>query len=163
RMSCALRRPHRSARSAVAVAKVARERKEEVVMRNDADDRFLCEMPGKCKRFTFYSGVMKGGTTHELLSCTITFFERWSDLTMHEIRVCRECQVRLWKQKFTLPLVAFAAGAGLALLVALVGLLLPWPALLAGVAVGGIGALAFGGLFAFQLQQSKNAKPKHAQ
>src|SRR4051794_11787454 len=72
-----------------------KEREEE----EDEPGCFLCEQPVKGKRFTFYSGVKKGGTSHEMASCTVTFFERWSDLTMHEVQVCRDCQLRLWRQQ----------------------------------------------------------------
>src|SRR5262245_23301802 len=93
-------------------------------MKKNVGACFLCEMPGKVRPFTFYSGVMKGGTTHRMLSCTVTFFERWSDLTLHEIQVCRSCQVRLWRQKHLLPMILFGSGTVVAVLFGLLTLLL---------------------------------------
>jgi hypothetical protein len=106
---------------------------------------------------------MKGGTTHRMLSCTVTFFERWSDLTMHEIQVCRACQLRVWQQQYRLPMVQSAIGAG-------VSAVLVWPVFflvpgLAGWVVGAvlaIAALAFVGMFVYQRQLSRQ-KPKNAQ
>ena len=130
--------------------------------RRDADDCFLCEQPVKTRRFTFYSGVKKGGTTHELLSCTVTFFERWSDLTMHEIEVCRDCQQRLWKEKHFVPMALCGAGAAVMALIALLGVLLPAPAMWLVVGLGGFGALALGALFVVCRQQYQT-KPKHSE
>ena len=132
--------------------------------KKESDECFLCDRLVKSKQFTFFSGVMKGGTTHRMLSCTVTFFERWSDLTMHEIQVCRECQLRLWQEKQFPPLVLLGGGAALAALVALVGVvLLPGAARIAVGALAGVAALALGGLFVVQLQQYQSRKPKQAQ
>src|SRR5262245_36015566 len=121
-------------------------------------------MPVKGKRFTFYSGVLKGGSTTRLLTCTVTVFERWSDLTIHEIQVCRWCQLRLWRRKQLVPMVLAGSACGV------VGLLgLPWLFLLPGVArfavpaLAALVALALGGVFAVYLWQFLAGKPKHAQ
>jgi len=133
-------------------------------MKKDAGGCFLCEEPGKGKKFTFYSGVVKGGTTHELLSCTVTFFERWSDLTMHEIHVCRDCQLRLWREERYPPVVFSAIGAGVA---ALLGLVLPFvltgTARIVATALAAVAALALAGTFVACLRRYRDPKPKHAQ
>jgi hypothetical protein len=133
-------------------------------MRKDADSCFLCGRPGKARRYVFYSGVMKGGTTHRLLSCTVTFFERWSELTLHELGVCRECQLRLWRQRWFLPMVLCGSGSAAMMLIALAGLVLfSGVAQFAAVALPAFGALALGGLFVFLLIQYQAPKPKQAQ
>jgi hypothetical protein len=130
-------------------------------MKKDMDGCFLCEQPGKAKRFTFYSGVLKGGTTHRMLSCTVTFFERWSDLTMHDIGVCRDCQVRLWRHKQLPSMVLAACGAAVVGLFALVPLvLLPGAAGLVLAGLVAAVALALGGLFVVHLQRYRLQKPK---
>jgi hypothetical protein len=130
-------------------------------MKKDMDGCFLCEQPGKARRFTFYSGVMKGGTTHKMLSCTVTFFERWSDVTMHDIGVCRDCQLRLWRQKHLLPMVLAGSGAGIIGLFALPPLvLLPGTAGLVVAALPVVTALALGGVFVYNLQRYRDQKPK---
>ena len=133
-------------------------------MKKNTDGCFLCEQPGKAKRFSFYSGVMKGGTTHKMLSCTVTFFERWSDMILHDIGVCHDCQVRLWRQKQLLPVVLSGSGAGVVALLALVPLvLLPGTVGFVLTALAGVLALALGGLFAFYLQRYLSQKPKRDQ
>jgi hypothetical protein len=128
------------------------------------DRCFLCDTDGKCKRFTFYSGVMKGGTTHRLITCTVTFFERWSDLTMHEIQVCRDCQLRLWRERHFTPLLLSGIGAGVALLLAAVlALLLSGPAQVVLPILLGVAALALGGLTLVRLRRYRERKPKHAE
>ncbi|MGL4551766.1 MAG: hypothetical protein ACRC33_11310, partial [Gemmataceae bacterium] len=113
------------------------------------------------KLFRFYSGIQKGGTVHRMLSCTVTIFERWSDVIKHEIEVCRPCQVRLWRKKHFMPMALCAAGAGVAVLTALVLLIalrgadyfvLPALAL--------FGAVALGVLFAVTLSRYQDPKPK---
>jgi hypothetical protein len=132
-------------------------------VKKDADVCFLCEQPGKGKRFTFYSGIKKGGTTHRMASCTITFFERWSDLMMHQVHVCRDCQVRLWRRSRLLPTVALGAGMAVAGLLALVGLvLLDGAARFAALGVGGVAVLLLGALFGVQLRSYLDRKPKHS-
>jgi hypothetical protein len=123
-------------------------------MQKYLDGCFLCDQPGKAKRFSFYSGVMKGGTTHRLRSCTVTVFERWSDMKLHDIGVCHDCQLRLWRRQQFLPVVLCGSGAGGMALLALAPLLL-----LSGTAgfvllgLAGVVALALGGLFAFSLRR----------
>jgi hypothetical protein len=139
-----------------------------VVMKKDMmkemDGCFLCEQPGRAKRFSFYSGVLKGGTSHRMLTCTVTFFERWSDLTLHDIGVCRDCQIRLWRQKQRLPAVLSGTGAGVVALLALVPLLLlPGTAGLVVAALVAVFALALGALFAFYLRRYLAQKPKRDQ
>jgi hypothetical protein len=141
--------------------------KGEVMKKNlpkEMDSCFLCEQPVKAKRFSFYSGVMKGGTTHRLRSVTVTFFERWSDLTVHDIGVCRDCQIRLWRQKYFLPVVLSGIGAGVVALLALVPLiLLPETAGFVMAGLTAVVALALGGLFAFYLRLYLAQKPKRDQ
>src|SRR5262245_57018960 len=133
-------------------------------MMKEMDGCFLCEQPGKAKRFSFYSGVLKGGTTHRMLSCTVTFFERWSDLTLHDIGVCRDCQLRLWRQKQFLPMVLSGSGAGVVALLALVPLILQLgTAGFVGAALAAVIALALGGVFAFYLRRYRARKPKRDQ
>jgi hypothetical protein len=133
-------------------------------MKKDMDGCFLCEQPGKAKRFTFYSGVLKGGTTHRMLSCTVTFFERWSDLTLHDIGVCRDCQIRLWRQKQLPSVVLSGSGAGVVALFTLAPLvLLPGTAGFVVAALPAATALALGGLFVFYLQRYRAQKPKRDQ
>src|SRR3954454_9585180 len=93
-------------------------------MKTNMDGCFLCEQPGKARRFSFYSGVMKGGTTHRLRSYKVTFFERWSDLILHDIGVCHDCQIRVWRRKHLLPMVLSGSGAGVVDLLALALLIL---------------------------------------
>jgi len=129
------------------------------------DTCFLCEQPGKCKKYTFYSGVMKGGTTHRMINYTVTFFERWSELTIHEIQVCRECPLRLWKQKQKPLMILYGAVAGVMAPIALLALIL-LPGIALRVAVGGLAAVAvlvLGGLFLVQLQRYNLKKPKQSQ
>src|SRR5262249_17805508 len=118
------------------------------------EECFLCDSTAKCKLFRFYSGVMKGGTTHKLLTVTVTFFERWSDITKHEICVCKDCQIRLWRKHQFPPMALYGAGAvltalvGLTLLIVLAGadyFILPILAFL--------GAVVLGVFFALKLRK----------
>jgi hypothetical protein len=128
------------------------------------DGCFLCEQPGKARRFTFYSGVMKGGTTHKLASCTVTFFERWSELTMHDIGVCRDCQMRLWRQKQYPSMVYSGIGAAvLALFPMGLLLLVPGVAGFVAAALAAAVALALAGTFVFHLRLYRAQKPKRDQ
>src|SRR5262249_39413420 len=114
--------------------------------------------------FSFYSGVLKGGTTHRMLSCTVTFFERWSDMTLHDVGVCRDCQIRLWRKKQFLPMVLSGSGAGVVALLALVPLILQLGT--AGFVVATLAAviaLALGGRFVFYLRRYRAQKPKRDQ
>ena len=123
---------------------------------------FLCAGTGKAKRFAFYSGVMKGGTTHRMLSCTVTFFERWSDLTLHEVEVCRECQLRLWRKKY---LVLMALCGGLAALPVMFGVallvLLSGTARFVAPAVAAVPLLVLAGFFVVAWRQYRVKKPHH--
>jgi hypothetical protein len=131
--------------------------------KKDVEECFLCERVGKGKRFSFYSGIMKGGTTHRMLSCTVTFFERWSDLTMHEMHVCRECQVRLWQQQHKGAVIGYGVGTGVAALLTVVPvILLSGAALWVTLALGVVVALALGTLFFVQLKKYRIRKPRHA-
>jgi hypothetical protein len=133
-------------------------------MKKRTDACFLCDGDGKLKKVTFYSGVMKGGTTHHLASVTVTFFERWSDLTMHEIQVCRDCQVRLWRQKHFLPMLLCGIGAAVLALVGVVALILvPGPARFAALGLALVATLAAGAVGVVLAQRYFNKKPKHAQ
>jgi hypothetical protein len=133
-------------------------------MKKDVGDCFLCEMPSKVKPFTFYSGIMKGGTTHRMLSCTVMFSERWSDLTKHQIEVCRTCQLRVWRQKHLLPVVLFGSGAGVLALLGLLSLfLLSGITLFVVAALLGTLALALGGLFGVSLRRYLTPKPKYSE
>jgi hypothetical protein len=128
--------------------------------RKDVACCFFCDEPARGKRFTFYSGVRKGGSRTELYSATVTVFERWRDLKIYEIHVCRECQLRLWSERPNLAPILWAAGAALVLL-----LLIPSLILFDGVArlvVGGIlgvTALVLGGLAAGLLLRHRAQKP----
>src|SRR5262249_21161372 len=111
-----------------------------------------------------YSGIMKGGTTHRMLSCTVTFLERWSDLTMHEIHVCRHCTNRLWRQKHRPPVILYACGAAVSALVALLGLLLLQDvAQIVVAALAATAAFALGGLLIYQYQFNLIRKPTHSE
>lgn len=99
-------------------------------MAKTGDPCFLCEQTGKkLKKFTSYSGIKKGGTTHRTIHHKVTFLERWNALTMHESHVCRDCTQELWQEqrkKQFLPIVLLASGAAMSLLIALIcGFLLP--------------------------------------
>jgi hypothetical protein len=132
------------------------------VVKTHTDTCFFCRNVGKCRQFTFYSGIMKGGTTHRMLSCTVTFFERWSDLTMHDIQVCRECQVRLWRRKHFAPMVLCALGAGVFGLVVLAALLfLSGTARFGAAGFAVVPALVLGGVFVVMLRRYLNRKPRH--
>jgi hypothetical protein len=125
------------------------------------DSCLLCDATGKVKKVIFYSGIMKGGTTHRLSRVTVTFFERWSDLTMHEIHVCRECQREVWKQKFKMSMILSGSAAAVLAVISVVGLIaLPWPA---GLIVGGVTAIALlglAGVFAWNVSGFVVKKPK---
>ena len=123
---------------------------------------FLCTGAGKAKRFVFYSGIMKGGTTHRMLSCTVTFYERWSDLTLHEIEVCRECQLRLWQKKYLVGMALFGGLAALPALLGLAGLLLlSGTARFVAPAVAAVSLLVLAGFFVVNLRQYLVKKPHH--
>jgi hypothetical protein len=125
------------------------------------EECFLCDSTGKCKLFRFYSGIMKGGTTHRLLTVTVTFFERWSEMIKHEIHVCKDCQVRLWRKHHFPGMTLYALGAGLSALLGLTVLVL-----LAGAdyfvipIVAFLAALALGVCFVLKWTTYKDPKPK---
>src|SRR5581483_10170885 len=132
----------------------------------DATGCFLCAMPVKAKRFTFYSGIMKGGSTTRLLRHTITVLEHWQNLTMHEIQVCRWCQTRLWRKRQLLPIIFFGAGAAVMFVAALAGLVLLAVDVLFAVvftALAVLVALVLTGVLAVFLWRCFLAKPSHAQ
>ncbi len=132
-------------------------------MGKNATECFLCGKAGKTRKFTFYSGIVKGGTTSRLLTVTVTFLERWSELTMHEIQVCRDCQLRLWRQKQFLPAVLFGCAAGaVALLGAVALILLSGAAWYAVLALTVVAVLVLGGLFVMYLRQYLAGKPELA-
>lgn len=83
---------------------------------------FLCKMPAKGRQFTFYSGVKIGGSTTRLLTRQVNILESWHKLVMHEISVCRWCQLRAWRKKQLLPMILSGAGAGVLAFLALLGL-----------------------------------------
>jgi hypothetical protein len=140
-----------------------RDESKEETAKNEPMPCFLCERTARGKRFLFFSGVMKGGTTHEMLSCKVTFFERWSDLTKHEIHVCQECQLRLWRRRQFAPMVLYGSGAAVAVLLALVGVIfLTGMAAVAAAVLAGFAALALGGFFVFHLHHYRTRKPKRA-
>ena len=78
----------------------------------------LCGREGKGKRFTFYSGVRKGGSRTELITVTVTVLEWWKDLQVHEIHVCRDCLERLWRERPNWRPVLCGAGGAVLLLLA---------------------------------------------
>jgi hypothetical protein len=123
-------------------------------------DCFLCDGVGKGRTFTFYSGVRKSGSTTQLTTVTVTVLERWRDLRIYEIFVCRECQLRLWSSHTLWPPVWCAVGAvPLVLLAVACVLLLP---LAAGLAVGGLlglAAMAAGGAAVWFLIRHLARKP----
>jgi hypothetical protein len=127
--------------------------------KKNVDLCLLCEEPGKGKRFTFFSGVCKGGSTTQLLSATVTVFERWRDLKIYEIHVCRECQQRLWAGRPNWTPLAAGAGAGVVLLLAL-GCLLVSP--IAGLVIGML-ALALAGAAVGFWFLHRSQKPVRAQ
>jgi len=133
-------------------------------MAKTGDPCFLCEQTGKkLKKFTFYSGIKKGGTTHRTIHYKVTFLERWSELTMHEIHVCRDCTQELWQEqrkKQFLPMVLLASGAAISLLIALIcGILLPGLARYMVAFVFLAAALGLGGLAIVFLQRYRMEKP----
>ncbi len=133
-------------------------------MRKDALGCFLCEMPVKGKRFTFYSGVMKGGSTTRLLTCTVTVFERWQNLTIHEIQVCRWCQQRLWRRQQLVPMILFGIGASVMLFLTLAGLvLLPGVIRFVALVPAVLVALGLAVPFAVYLCRYLFGRPKYAQ
>jgi hypothetical protein len=133
-------------------------------VKKDIEVCFLCHQLETGKRFKFYSGVMKGGTTHRLRTVTVKFFERWKDLTLHEIHVCRACQLRLWRGRQIIPMVLSAGGAGVLASLGLAALLfLGGPVGVTLSALAAVAALALGGCFAYYLRRYRAAKPKYSQ
>jgi hypothetical protein len=115
-------------------------------MSKSASECFLCNEEGKGKRFTFYSGVRKGGSRTELLSATVTVMEWWKDLRMYEIHVCRRCMDRLWAQHVKWPPILCFIGAAVLLVLAVpcvflgvIGLVIAGILLVAALAAGGAG------------------------
>lgn len=135
-------------------------RQGEDAVKKGASECFICDETTKCKRFKFYSGVKKGGSTTRMLSCTVTVFEQWDELTMHEIEVCRECQLDLWRRKQMFPLIFFAAAAGAAFVIGVPSLLfLSWPMQVAVPAVFGLVALVMLGFAGYYLWKYFGVKP----
>jgi hypothetical protein len=135
-------------------------------MKKEGVGCFICKMPVKARLFTFYSGVMKGGSTTRLKRRIVTVLEFWQNLTMHEIHVCRFCQMRAWRRKQLLPMILFGAGAALMFLFVLGGLALMVVDLLFGLFVATLSAfvaLVLTAGFAFFAWRSFLAKPSHAQ
>lgn len=121
---------------------------------------FLCRAEGKAKLLRFYSGEKKGGTTHRMVTCTITFMERWNDLVIHEIRVCRACREEHWRAKHSLPMKLYSIGSAVCLILAVVLALVLWGQdyfVLSGffLTVGCV----LGGYFAYHWQKSRLQKP----
>jgi hypothetical protein len=79
---------------------------------------FLCGQEDRGKRFTFYSGVRKGGSRTELITVTVTVLEWWKDLQVHDVHVCRVCQERLWRERPNWQPVLWGAGGAVLLLLA---------------------------------------------
>jgi len=122
--------------------------------KKNVDRCFLCDQPGKGRRITFYSGVCKGGSTTKMLTVTVTVFERWRDLRIYEIHVCRECVQRLWARRPNWIPLATGIGAGVVLLIALACLLLsPIVALVFGVVALALGGGAVGLWFQHRAQK----------
>jgi len=133
------------------------------VAKKNADGCFLCESPGKTKKFTFYSGIMKGGTTHRTIHYIVTFLERWSDLTMHEVQLCSDCKIRLWRKKQLPPMILYVIGAAVFALLGLVGVILvPGVMRFVAAALFGIVVLIFAALFFVQFKKYSNRKPKNS-
>jgi hypothetical protein len=124
---------------------------------------FLCDGAGKGRTFTFYSGVRKSGSTTRMTTVTITVLERWRDLRIYEIFVCRDCQLRLWSAHTLWPPIWCAVGAApLVLMAVACMLLLP---LAVGLVVGGMLGLltmAVGGLAVWFLIRHLARKPQRA-
>ena len=132
-------------------------------MAKSAGECFLCEEEGKVRRVTFYSGVRKAGSRTELLCATVTVFERWRDLRIYEIHVCRECQQRLWAEHTKMPPILCAIGAALLLLLSVVcAVLLPGELGLVVAVPFGLLALGVGGV-AVWLFMRQRAKPEREQ
>jgi hypothetical protein len=122
---------------------------------------FLCREEGKGKRFTFYSGVRKGGSRTELITATVTVMEWWKDLQVHEIHVCRDCQERLWRERVRWPPVLCGAGGAVLLLLAVPVAVFGGLAGLAVAAALAVAALAAGGAGAWLYVQG--GKPQRGQ
>jgi hypothetical protein len=117
-------------------------------MAKSAGECFLCGAERKCKRFTFYSGERKGGSRTVLTTATVTVSERWNDVKMHEVHVCRACQERLWQNDVKWPPILCGAGGAVLLLPAVpvaifgggIGLAVAGALVVAALAAGGVGA-----------------------
>ena len=133
-------------------------------MKKDMGSCFLCELPLKGKRFKFYSGLLKGGSTTRLMTYTVTVFERWSELTEYEISVCRHCQQRLWRNKHLLPMVLCGGALAITAVFALAALvLLPGIMRFAVPCLTALIGLVLTGAFLYFLWQLLAGKPTHAQ
>jgi len=136
------------------------------VAKKKAGECFLCGAEHKGRNFTFYSGVRKGGSRTELTTVIVTVFERWRDLRIYEIFVCRDCQLRLWADHTKWPPILWGGGAGLVALAAVLGGLLALLAPVAGLLVGvglGMVALALGGVAVWFLLRHLGKKPEREQ
>jgi hypothetical protein len=156
----------------------ARNGEKAAIMKKNTIGCFLCKMPAKGRKFTFYSGVKIGGSTTQLQTHftswrlrtrrRITVLENWHSLMMHEIAVCRWCQLRAWRKKQLLPMILNGVGACVLAFLALLSMafglvmssglcLLGLPFLLLCAAVVPAGLCALHASFYF------GAKPSHAQ